>query len=149
MTPLQKQVNDLIARFEEREQRRVSGRELSTMLGKSRNHLSQILNDGLVPSGEVLVQFAKLLGASDEERRELLIAAMQTKVETRSRDSFWLQHALDLTGELMSQLRSHREFVRSIVRESELDAWLAQEAKRAAAEKKEGGSSAEHEVSAD
>lgn len=73
---------------------KVSGRELSSKLGRSSNHLSLMLNDGFVPSGPTIVEMAEVLGLSAEDRDRLLFAAVETKATQRSRDSFWLDYAL-------------------------------------------------------
>lgn len=123
-TPLQNKVRELVAAFEARENRTVSGRELSSMLGKSRNHISQIMNDGLVPSGEVLIKLAEVLGASDEDLRELVLAAMRTKAGGRARDTFWLKQALELTDALMSNIEQYRAFLEQQGQLEAFQKWL-------------------------
>lgn len=123
-TPLQQKVLDLVAAFEAREGRSLSGRELSSMLGKSRNHISQIMNDGLVPSGEVLIKLAQVLGASDEELRDLVLSAMRTKAGGRARDTFWLKQALELTDALMSNVEQYRAFLEQQGQLEEFQRWL-------------------------
>lgn len=94
------------------------------MLGKSRNHISQIMNDGLVPSGEVLIQLAGVLGATDDELRELVLSAMRTKAGGRSRDTFWLKQALELTDSLMKHIEQYRAFLEKEGKLDEFQAWL-------------------------
>ncbi|MCB9832708.1 MAG: helix-turn-helix transcriptional regulator [Planctomycetes bacterium] len=105
MTPLQAKVAELITAYERQHGTRLSGREIADRLGKSRNHLSQIMNDGLVPSGEALMSLADVLEASAEDRDDLVMAALRTKAGARSRDSFWLEKALELLDELGAMKR--------------------------------------------
>jgi hypothetical protein len=67
-----------------------SGRELSARLGKSSNHLWQILNRGMVPSGEAILDIARLLELTETETEGLVLKAIETKGQTRSRDHFWI-----------------------------------------------------------
>ncbi|MEZ6196868.1 MAG: helix-turn-helix transcriptional regulator [Planctomycetota bacterium] len=113
MTPLQETVYRLIADYEARNERKLSGRELSAMIGKSRNHLSQIMNDGLVPSGEVLLKLGEALEADEETQRQLVLDAMRTKIGDRARDTFWLRHALELTDSLVERVDGFEEFLSS------------------------------------
>ncbi len=73
---------------------KVSGRELSAILGRSSNHISLMLNDGFVPSGPTIVEMAEVLRLSEVDRDRLLFAAVETKATQRSRDAFWLEYAL-------------------------------------------------------
>ncbi len=100
MTPLQRMIEELIAAHERRHGRRLSGRQIADRLGKSRNHLSQIMNDGLVPSGETLFELAEILEAEPDQKDRLVMAAIETKAGARSRDAFWLRKALELLEEL-------------------------------------------------
>jgi hypothetical protein len=70
-----------------------SGRSLSLSMGKSANHLSQILNDGLIPSGPGIIDMAAFLGLDQDGTDGLIRAAIRTKMEGRSRDSFWLRES--------------------------------------------------------
>jgi transcriptional regulator with XRE-family HTH domain len=124
VTPLQETVNKLIAEFEAKHERRLSGRELSAMIGKSRNHLSQIMNDGLVPSGEVLLRLGEALEASEELKRQLVLDAMRTKIGDRARDTFWLQHALELTDSLSDRLDSFETFLAQRGMLADFETWL-------------------------
>ena len=56
-----------------------SGRSLSARLGKSSNHLWQILNRGMVPSGEAILDISRLLGLGQAETDGLILAAIETK----------------------------------------------------------------------
>lgn len=123
MTPLQEKVQELISSYQERHSVDLSGRELSGLLGKSRNHLSQIMNDGLVPSGEVLVRLGEVLEADDEQKRDLLLCAMRTKASTRARDAFWLEQALELTDGLMDRISSLEKYLRETGQHEEFHNW--------------------------
>lgn len=70
-----------------------SGRALSLQMGKSASHMSQIINDGLVPSGPSIIEMAGFLGLNRDETDGLIRSAMLTKMEGRSRDSFWLRES--------------------------------------------------------
>lgn len=134
MTPLQKKVFDCVVKYESKHAVSLSGRELSLQLGKSRNHMSQIMNDGLVPSGDALVKFAEHLGCGDKETRDLLLAAMQTKAETRTRDGFWLSHALEFTSGLNDRVDLFIAYLESIGKLKDFERWSkTSKAKKAAA----------------
>ncbi len=94
------------------------------MVGKSQNLLSQIMNDGLVPSGEVLLLLGESLGANEEDRRELVMAAMRVKAESRSRDTFWLQHAIELTDSLVNRVDDMKRFLESNGQMDAFEQWL-------------------------
>jgi hypothetical protein len=73
-----------------------SGRSLSARLGKSSNHLWQILNRGMVPSGPAILDIARLLGLTDAETEGLILSAIETKCVARSRDRFWITQAREM-----------------------------------------------------
>ena len=75
-----------------------SGRSLSARLGKSSNHLWQILNRGMVPSGPAILDMARLLDLSEDETEGLVLRAIETKGQTRSRDSFWISRIREMVG---------------------------------------------------
>src|SRR5687767_1934700 len=62
-----------------------SGRSLSARLGKSSNHVWQILNRGMVPSGQAILDIARVLDLSEGETEGLVLKAVETKAQTRSR----------------------------------------------------------------
>jgi len=99
--------------YEEKVGQRISGRELSLRIGKSRNHISQILNDGLVPSGEVLSALGRHLEADDADMNRLLLSAMRTKVIKRARDSYWLREALEMMSHVGHERNNLRRFIES------------------------------------
>ena len=123
MTPLQEKVQYLLDEYAQRTGKPISGRELSARLGKSRNHLSQIMNDGLIPSGEVLVKLAKVLEVGQQEQRRLMLAALHTKAQSRARDSFWLRFSIDLSDDLMAQNEQYEAFLETIGRLREFQEW--------------------------
>src|SRR5262245_52142081 len=67
-----------------------SGRALSARLGKSSNHLWQILNRGMIPSGPAILDLARVLDLEQAETEGLILKAIETKGSTRSRDGFWI-----------------------------------------------------------
>jgi transcriptional regulator with XRE-family HTH domain len=123
VTILQRRVRELIERYEAKHSVKLSGGELSARLGKSRNHLSQILNDGLVPSGELLSRLAHVLEASEEDHRELLLCAMKVKAQGRARDTFWLQQALDLLEQLNGKIAVYVDYLQLHQRTQDFEQW--------------------------
>ncbi len=124
MTLLQRRVKELIDRWEAKNSERLSGGRLATLLGKSRNLLSQIMNDGLIPSGEVLTKLGEVLGADETDQRELMLAAMKTKAQGRARDTFWLSQALDLTEKLHQRVIALTDYLNSTNQLEEFERWL-------------------------
>ncbi len=124
LTPLQAKIRKLIAEYNGSNDCRLTDRDVSAMVGKSQNLLSQIMNDGLVPSGEVLLLLGESLGASEEDRRELVMAAMRAKAESRSRDTFWLQHAIELTDSLVNRVDEMKRFLESQGQLDAFEQWL-------------------------
>ncbi len=112
-TPFQNAVRRLIRRYEERHGAKLSGRELSLRVGKSPTHLSQILNDGLIPSGKALLALGRALDAAPSEIRDLLVQAMKTKARGRARDTFWLDAALEMSDELVHEISELRGYLES------------------------------------
>jgi len=90
---------------------RMSGRKLSMLLGKSANHISQMLNDSFVPSGAAILEIAETLGLSQERLDELIRAAMETKGSQRSRDHFWIQHAMRMLAQKDEEVALLVDFV--------------------------------------
>ena len=124
VTRLQAKIRQLISRYNEENDCRLSDRELSAKVGRSQNLMSQIMNDGLVPSGEVLLLIARALGATEDDERELVMAAMRAKVESRSRDTFWLQHALELTDSLVDRVDEMKKFLETQGQLDAFERWL-------------------------
>ena len=90
---------------------RLSGRQLSLLLGKSANHLSQMLNDGLVPAGQTILEMAQVLELDQAGTDRLIRAAMETKAHQRSRDNFWINETNRMLRQAEAELASFREFV--------------------------------------
>src|SRR5438128_629556 len=88
-TPFQEELIRLIAMYASANGN-LSGRALSARLGKSNNHLWQILNRGMIPSGPALLDLALVLGLSQVETDGLILKAVETKSIVRSRDTFWI-----------------------------------------------------------
>lgn len=129
MTPFQNRMNDLILRWESESGHRMTGGRLAGMLNKSRNLLSQIVNDGLVPSGAVIVDLSDVLGCDEEETTQLLLAAMQTKAGTRSRDTFWLREALGLVKLIQDRSDKKDEFMKEHGLLDAFKKWLKEKSK--------------------
>jgi len=109
-TPFQK---ELVTRLEAfgNSGERMSGRQLSLLLGKSANHLSQMLNDGLVPSGQTILDMADVMGLSQEETDNLIRAGMETKAMQRSRDNFWINQTTRMLNRAEDELQIYRSFL--------------------------------------
>jgi hypothetical protein len=88
-----------------------SGRSLSARLGKSSNHLWQILNRGMVPSGEAILDIARLLGLGQAETEGLILAAIETKGRTRTRDRFWITRICEMVSRRDSEMRAVLSFL--------------------------------------
>ena len=88
-----------------------SGRSLSARLGKSSNHLWQILNRGMVPSGPAILDIARLLDLSGIETEGLVLTAIQTKGQTRSRDRFWIGQIREMVARRDAELRLRARFL--------------------------------------
>ncbi|MAB89045.1 MAG: hypothetical protein CMJ90_06270 [Planctomycetes bacterium] len=101
---------------------RMSGRKLSGLLGKSANHISQMLNDGFVPSGPAVLEMAGVLKLTDAERDALVRAAMETKASQRSRDNFWINE----TRRMLAESDAEKErLVSFLASKGLLDAFVA------------------------
>jgi len=109
-TPFQRELVRLLERFGSQGER-ISGRQLSLMLGKSANHLSQMLNDGLVPSGQTILDMASVMGLDEAETDRLIRAAMETKALQRSRDSFWIKQTTRMLRRAEEDLATYRSFL--------------------------------------
>jgi hypothetical protein len=88
-----------------------SGRSLSSRLGKSSNHLWQILNRGMVPSGEAILDISRLLGLDQAETEGLILAAIETKGRTRSRDRFWITRVCEMVSRRDDEMRAALAFL--------------------------------------
>jgi hypothetical protein len=109
-TPFQAELIRLLA---ERRDRlgTTSGRALSERLGKSSNHLWQILNRGMVPSGVAVLDIARLLSLTEEETEALVLSAIETKARTRSRDRFWIQRVREMVGRRDAEIALAHRFL--------------------------------------
>lgn len=135
-TPLQTMIGQLIENYEEAYGEALSGRELSSMLGKSRNHLSQIMNDGLIPSGDVLSKLCDVLEATEVERRELMLAAMRTKAQGRARDTFWLKRALEMCDDFQAEIEGLRQYLQKQGKLDDYEKWSKRRQRSKASAKK-------------
>ena len=118
-TPFQKSLVDCLEGYTAGP-KRMSGRQLSLLLGKSANHISQMLNDGLVPSGQTILEMADVLKLDQAETDVLIRAAMETKANQRSRDNFWINQTNRILKQADAELAQFREFVS---RNGMADAW--------------------------
>ena len=102
----------------------MSGRKLSGLLGKSANHISQMLNDGFVPSGQAILDMARVLELTEAERDRLIRAAMETKAAQRSRDQFWINETSRMLKSADDERDRVRRFLQSKGLTSEYEAWV-------------------------
>ena len=91
--------------------KRMSGRQLSLILGKSANHISQMLNDGLVPSGQTILEMAEVLELDQGGTDRLIRSAMETKAAQRSRDNFWINQTSRMLRSADDELASCQAFI--------------------------------------
>ena len=90
----------------------LSGRQLSKLMGRSANHISQMLNDGLVPAGPSILEMAEVLELDREGTDRLVRAALVTKSEQRARDHFWIDETLRMLDEADRREAGYRAFLR-------------------------------------
>lgn len=93
-TPFQKVLVGHFERFAHDKGVSLSGRQFSVLFGRSANHISQMLNDGFVPSGETILEMAEKMHLDREGTDQLIRAALETKAGKRSRDHFWINETL-------------------------------------------------------
>ena len=109
-TPFQEEVSRLIASYEETQKVKMTGRLLGELTHRSRNHLSNIMNDGLVPSAEAVSAMCHVLGATPDAYVAILMAAMRTKSEG-PRKLAWLEEAMTQIDRLQQELSHHAAFI--------------------------------------
>ena len=119
-TPFQQELVRLIARHNT-ELPAFSGRALSAALGKSANHLWIILNRGMVPSGAAVLDLARVLKLSTAETDGLILKAIETKAQVRSRDQFWINEAARIARSRDDEIRALRAYVQDLGRLEEFD----------------------------
>jgi hypothetical protein len=109
-TPFQKELVSHIESYVEGEVH-MSGRQMSTLLGRSANHVSQMMNDGLVPSGAAILEMAEVLHLDRAATDRLIRAAMETKAGQRSRDNFWIAESLRMIEGFEDEKKAFEEFL--------------------------------------
>lgn len=120
-TPFQRALVDFIAAYSKGGEK-MSGRRLSELVGKSANHISQMLNDGFVPSGKAILEMAEVLDLAPPQTDHLIRAAMETKASQRSRDSFWINQST----RMLAEAEGERELVMAFLeREGLVEAFEA------------------------
>ncbi len=124
-TPFQQALVASIESYSKRGER-MSGRKLSGLLGKSANHISQMLNDGFVPSGDAILEMATVLELSPEERDRLIRAAMETKATQRSRDHFWINETWRMLNEADAERSQIRSFLEQRGLTADYEAWASE-----------------------
>ena len=110
-THFQKQLSRLIARYERANNVRMTGQLLGNLTQRSRNHLSNIMNDGLIPSAEATSALCRTLNATDEEYVAILMAGLRTKSEG-PRKLQWLQEAMAQIDRIQGDLDAHAAFLK-------------------------------------
>lgn len=109
-TPFQRELVRLIARHAA-DLPAASGRGLSAALGKSANHLWLILNRGMIPSGPAVADIARVLKLTPEETDGLILRAIETKGQTRSRDNFWINEVARIAGDKEAEILALRAYL--------------------------------------
>lgn len=130
-TPFQKVLVREISAYSKNGER-MSGRKLSLLLGKSGNHVSLMLNDGFIPSGPAILEIAEQLELDQARRDEMIRAAMETKAQQRSRDSFWITETLRLLRVADQEKASLEAFIEAQGLSDAYAAWAAHAGKGAA-----------------
>lgn len=102
-----------------------SGRALSARLGKSSNHLWQILNRGMIPSGAAILDIARVLALTHDETEGLILKAIETKGLTRSRDSFWIQQVGEMVARRDAEIAAALRFLDERGLRPDFSAWRA------------------------
>lgn len=109
-SPFQQEIALLIARYEAQKGVRVTGQLLGELTQRSRNHLSNIMNDGLVPSAEAVAVLCRVLEATQSESMAILMAGLRTKSEG-PRQLHWLQESVRLIDQLEDELSAQRRYL--------------------------------------
>ncbi len=109
-TPFQRELVRLIA-CHAADLPAASGRGLSAALGKSANHLWLILNRGMIPSGPAVADIARVLKLTREETDGLILRAIQTKGQTRSRDHYWINEVARIANDKEAEIQALRAFL--------------------------------------
>jgi len=109
---------------------KMSGRRLSRLLGKSANHISQMLNDGFVPSGPAILDMAGVLELDQAGLDMLIRAAMQTKADQRSRDNFWITETHRMLEEMEDRESVLLEFLKQEGLEEAFADWSTRRRRR-------------------
>jgi hypothetical protein len=115
-----------------------SGRGLSAKLGKSSNHLWQILNRGMIPSGAAILDIARVLGLSQAEADALVFKAMETKGATRSRDTFWINQAREMVARREAEILQMTAFLEERGLLGAFQSWQGAKAERGVRSRKPG-----------
>jgi hypothetical protein len=102
-----------------------SGRALSARLGKSSNHLWQILNKGMIPSGAAILDIARVLALTHDETEGLILKAIETKGRTRSRDNFWIQKVGEMVARRDAEIAAALRFLDERGLRTDFSAWRA------------------------
>jgi hypothetical protein len=110
-THFQKQLSRLIARYERANNVRMTGQLMGNLTQRSRNHLSNIMNDGLIPSADATSALCRTLNATDEEYIAILMAGLRTKSEG-PRKLQWLQEAMAQIDRIQGDLDAHAAFLK-------------------------------------
>lgn len=103
----------------------LSGRQLSLLMGRSPNHMSQIVNDGFIPSGQTILEMAEVLHLDRAQTDALIRAALETKVKQRSRDQFWILQTKRMLEASEKEARAVRDFLEAEGLKARFDAFKA------------------------
>jgi hypothetical protein len=109
-TPFQRELVEAMKSYGV-DSKKISGRRLSLLLGRSSNMVSQLMNDGLVPAGETVLEIAEVLELDRAGTDRLIRAGMETKASQRSRDSFWISQSARMLREAEGEIARLRGFI--------------------------------------
>jgi hypothetical protein len=70
-----------------------------------------MLNDGLVPSGQTILDMAGVMSLTEIETDNLIRAGMETKAMQRSRDNFWINQTTRMLNRAEEELQVYRSFL--------------------------------------
>ncbi|MAG57755.1 MAG: hypothetical protein CMJ83_15820 [Planctomycetes bacterium] len=128
-TPFQRSLVGFIDGYS-KDGQRMSGRKLSQLLGKSANHISQMLNDGFIPSGPAILEMAEVLRLGQDDTDELIRGAMQTKASQRSRDNFWINETNRMLEAMEARHEAYEAFLKKEGLEERFDSYARRRRKK-------------------
>ena len=90
----------------------------------------------MVPSGEAILDISRLLGLGRAETDGLILAAIETKGRTRSRDRFWITRVCEMVSRRDAEMRGARAFLAECGLSQAFSDWKDSSRRRRAVPKK-------------